>query len=85
MGISFHDKPAVLEQILQEHPEIEVVQIQLNYTNYDDPIIEGGAVYEVCRKFGKPVLVMEPVRGGGLAQHLPVRKLLKDIAAIYDR
>lgn len=71
MGISFHDKPAVLEQILQEHPEIEVVQIQLNYTDHDDPIIEGGAVYEVCRKFGKPVLVMEPVRGGGLAQRLP--------------
>lgn len=71
MGISFHDKPAVLERILQEHPEIEVVQIQLNYADYDDPIVEGGAVYEVCRKFGKPILVMEPVRGGGLSEHLP--------------
>lgn len=66
MGISFHDKPAVLETILTEHPEIEVVQIQLNYMDYDDPSIESGAVYEVCRKFGKPILVMEPVKGGAL-------------------
>lgn len=67
IGISFHDKPDVLERILQEHPEIEVVQIQLNYLDYDDPIIEGGRVYEVCRKYSRPVMVMEPVRGGGLA------------------
>ncbi len=66
-GISFHDKPAVLEQILTEWPEIEVVQIQLNYLDYDDPGIEAGGVYEVCKRFGKPVLVMEPVRGGALA------------------
>lgn len=81
MGISFHDKPAVLERILREHPEIEVVQIQLNYMDYDDPIIESGAVYEVCRKFNKPILVMEPVRGGGLAQHLPdeAKKILEDL------
>ena len=81
IGISFHDKPAVLERILREHPEIEVVQIQLNYADYDDPIIESGAVYEVCRKFGKPILVMEPVRGGGLAHHLPdeAKKILEDL------
>lgn len=66
MGISFHDKPAVLEQILTEHPEIEVVQIQLNYIDIDNPSIESGAVYEVCRKYNKPILVMEPVKGGGL-------------------
>lgn len=81
MGISFHDKPAVLERILREHPEIEIVQIQLNYADYDDPIIEGGGVYEVCRRFGKPILVMEPVRGGGLAQHLPdeAKKVLEEL------
>ena len=81
MGISFHDKPAVLERILREHPEIEIVQIQLNYADYDDPIIEGGGVYEVCRRFGKPILVMEPVRGGGLAQHLPdeAKKILEKL------
>lgn len=71
MGISFHDKPAVLERILQKHPEIEVVQIQLNYLDYDDPSIESGAVYEVCRKYEKPIFVMEPVKGGGLADLPP--------------
>ena len=67
VGISFHDKPAVLEQILTEHPEIEVVQIQFNYFDAESPSIESMAVYEVCRKFGKPILVMEPVKGGVLA------------------
>lgn len=66
-GISFHDKAAVLEQILTDWPDIEVVQIQLNYLDYDDPGIEAGKVYAVCEKFGKPVLVMEPVRGGALS------------------
>lgn len=68
IGISFHDKPDVLERILDAHPEIEVVQIQLNYLDHDDPVIEGGRVYKVCRRYGKPVIVMEPVRGGGLAK-----------------
>jgi len=67
IGISFHDRAAVLERILTEHPELEVVQIQFNYADYDDPGIQSGAVYEVCRRFGKPVIVMEPVKGGGLA------------------
>lgn len=66
-GISFHDTPQVLEQILREQPDIEVVQIQLNYLDWDSPSIQSGAVYEVCRKFGKPILVMEPVRGGALS------------------
>lgn len=67
MGISFHDKPEVLEKILSQHPEIEVVQIQLNYLDMDNPSIESGAVYRVCRKFGKPIMIMEPVKGGHLA------------------
>lgn len=66
-GISFHDKPAVLERILTDWPDIEVVQIQLNYLDYDDPGIEAGNVYRVCERFEKPVLVMEPVRGGALS------------------
>jgi predicted aldo/keto reductase-like oxidoreductase len=80
MGISFHDKPAVLEQILAEHPEIEAVQIQFNYIDYDNPSIESGAVYEVCRKFNKPILVMEPVKGGGLV-NLPeeAEQILSDL------
>lgn len=67
-GISFHDKAEVLEQILTEYPQIEVVQIQFNYLDYDDPAVESRKCYEVCRKYGKPVLVMEPVRGGNLAR-----------------
>ncbi len=66
VGISFHDKAEVLEQILTEYPQIEVVQIQFNYADYDDPAVQSRKCYEVCRKFGKPVIVMEPVKGGNL-------------------
>ena len=65
-GISFHDKASVLEQILVEYPQIEVVQIQFNYVDYEDPAVESRKCYEICRKFGKPVIVMEPVKGGNL-------------------
>lgn len=65
-GISFHDRAEVLEQILTEYPQIEVVQIQLNYADFDDPAVQSRKCYEVCRKHGKPVIVMEPVKGGSL-------------------
>ena len=68
VGISFHDRAAVLEQILTDYPAIEVVQIQFNYADYENPSIESRAVYEVCRRHQKPVIVMEPVKGGGLIQ-----------------
>lgn len=71
-GISFHDRAAVLEQILTEYPQIEAVQIQFNYVDYDDPAVESRKCYEVCRKFHKPVIVMEPVKGGSLV-NLPRR------------
>ena len=70
-GISFHDKAEVLEQILTEHPEIEVVQIQFNYVDYEDASVESRKVYEVCEKHGKPVIVMEPVKGGNLVNLPP--------------
>lgn len=66
-GFSFHDTAQVLDRILSRHPEIDVVQIQLNYLDWDNPIIQSGACWEVCRKHGKPILVMEPVKGGTLA------------------
>lgn len=66
VGISFHDKADVLEQILTEYPQIEVVQIQFNYVDYDDPAVESRKCYEICRKHGKSVIVMEPVKGGNL-------------------
>ena len=65
-GISFHDKADVLDMILTEHPEIEIVQIQFNYVDYEDASVESRKVYEVCEKHGKPVIVMEPVKGGSL-------------------
>lgn len=79
-GISFHDRPEVLEQILIEYPQIEVVQIQFNYVDYEDPAVESRKCYEVCRKYDKPVIVMEPVKGGSLAA-LPEegRKVLEDL------
>jgi len=65
-GISFHDQAHVLEQILTEYPQIEVVQIQLNYVDFEDPSVQSRKCLEVCRKYGKPVIVMEPVKGGSL-------------------
>ena len=65
-GISFHDTAEVLDQILTEYPQIEVVQIQLNYVDYDDPAVQSKKCLEVCNKHNKPVIVMEPVKGGNL-------------------
>lgn len=65
-GISFHDKAEVLEQILKDYPQIEAVQIQFNYLDYGDPAVDSRRVYEVCEKYGKAVIVMEPVKGGNL-------------------
>ncbi|MBQ9510229.1 MAG: aldo/keto reductase [Clostridia bacterium] len=66
LGLSFHDKASVLDMILTEHPEIEIVQIQFNYVDYEDASVEGRKVYEVCEKHNKPMIVMEPVKGGNL-------------------
>lgn len=67
VGMSFHDTPEVLDDILTQRPEIEVVQLQFNYADYEDPAVQSKACYDVCCKHGKPVLVMEPVKGGSLA------------------
>ena len=67
LGISFHDSAAVLDQILTDRPDIEVVQIQFNYADMEDPRVQSKLCYEVCRKHGKPILIMEPVKGGSLA------------------
>lgn len=79
-GISFHDTADVLETILKEHDEIEVVQIQFNYIDYNSPSVQSKEVYEVCRKYGKKIIVMEPVKGGGLA-NLPInaKKILDEL------
>lgn len=79
-GISFHDKAEVLEEILKEYPQIEVVQIQFNYLDYEDPAVQSRKCYEVCRKYKKPVIIMEPVKGGNLV-NLPedAKKILDDL------
>ena len=79
-GISFHDKAEVLDRILTEHPEIEIVQIQFNYVDYEDASVESRKVYEVCEKHNKPVIVMEPVKGGSLV-NLPeaADKVLREL------
>ena len=65
-GISFHDDATFLEQILKEYPQIEIVQLQINYADFDDVAIQGRKCLEVARKYGKKVVVMEPVKGGTL-------------------
>ncbi len=74
LGISFHDKAEVLDHLLVKHPEIEVVQIQFNYVDYEDASIQSRKCYEVCRRHNKPILVMEPVKGGSLV-NLPPQAL----------
>ena len=66
VGFSFHDSAEVLEQILTRHPEMEYVQLQLNYMDWEDPSVQARACYEVATAHGKPVIVMEPVKGGTL-------------------
>lgn len=68
LGFSFHDKPELLERILKEHPETEFVQLQLNYIDWEDANIQAHACYDICMAHNKPVIVMEPVKGGILAK-----------------
>ncbi len=67
IGFSFHDGPELLDKILSEHPEVEYVQLQLNYLDWDSIGVQSRACYEVATRHGKPVIVMEPVKGGTLA------------------
>ena len=79
VGFSFHDSAEVLDKILTEHPEVELVQLQINYIDYESPTIQSRKCYEVARKHGVPMTIMEPLKGGKLI-NIPVQaqKLLKD-------
>jgi len=79
IGFSYHDKAELLDRILTEHPEMEYVQLQINYIDWDNESIESRKCYEVATKHKKPVIVMEPVKGGALAS-VPdeAYKLFKD-------
>ncbi len=81
VGFSFHDGPEVLDSLLTEHPEVEFVQLQLNYADWENPRVTARANYEVVRRHGKGVVVMEPVKGGRLADPpAEVKKLFADYA-----
>lgn len=67
LGFSFHSSPELLDRILTEHPEFEFVQIPVNYMDWDSELVRAREAYEVIRKHGKLVVIMEPVKGGGLA------------------
>ena len=72
VGFSMHDGPETLEEILTAHPEVDFVQLQVNYLDWDDPVTQSARCMEVAAAHGKPVIIMEPVRGGRLA-NLPER------------
>ncbi len=67
IGFSFHDKPELLEKLLKEHPEVEFVQLQINYADWDSPAVCARENYELVRRYGKQLVIMEPVKGGKLA------------------
>ena len=66
-GFSFHATPELLDQLLTDHPDVEFVQLQLNYADWENPSVESRRCYEVARKHGKSITVMEPIKGGQLA------------------
>ncbi len=78
-GFSFHDDATMLDQLLTEHPDVDFVQLQINYADWENPIVQSRACYEVARKHEKPIIVMEPIKGGTLAN--PPEK----IAALFQQ
>ena len=77
-GFSFHADPELLEQLLQKHPDAEFVQLQINYADWDNPGVGARRNYELCMAHGKPVVVMEPVKGGILADPIDTVKEIFD-------
>ena len=71
IGFSFHDKANVLDKILTQHPEVDFVQLQINYLDWEDKTVQSRKCYETARKHGKQIIIMEPVKGGTLANIPP--------------
>lgn len=81
IGFSFHDNAAALEKILRAHPEADFVQLQINYADWNNPVFQSRLCYETARKYGKPVVVMEPLKGGTLTRlPPPVAAILRQAA-----
>ncbi len=70
-GFSFHGSPEYLEQVLDAHPEVEFVQIQLNYADWENPVVRSGKLYKILHSRNIPMIIMEPVKGGTLARLAP--------------
>ncbi len=79
VGFSFHSTAEELEEIIKAHPEMEFVQLQINYADWNSPSIQSRACYEVARKYNLPVIIMEPVKGGMLATPP------KPVAEVFDK
>ncbi len=81
MGFSFHGGPELLDELLTKHPEVDFLQLQINYADWENPSVRSRANYEVARKHNKKITVMEPIKGGNLANPpKAVEKLFKDYA-----
>lgn len=80
-GFSFHADPALLTELLTQNPDVDFVQLQINYADWDNPGVAARECWEICKAHGKPVVVMEPVKGGALANPIPqVQEVLKAAA-----
>ena len=82
IGMSFHDTPELLDEILTAHPELDFVQLQINYIDWENPGIQSRRCHEVARKHNKPIVVMEPLKGGNLAS---VPKKAEELMKAYDK
>jgi len=77
-GFSFHGDPELLEELLNKHPDAEFVQLQINYADWENPGVASKRNWEICKAHGKPVVVMEPVKGGILADPIDTVKEIFD-------
>ena len=78
-GFSFHADPELLEELLTDHPDVDFIQLQINYADWENPGVASRECWEIARKHGKSITVMEPIKGGALANPIPsVQKILKE-------
>ena len=77
-GFSFHADPDLLEELLEAHPDAEFVQLQINYADWENPGVASRRNWEICKAHGKPVMIMEPVKGGILADPIP------EVKSVFD-
>lgn len=78
-GFSFHGTPALLDRLLTEHPDVDFVQLQINYADWDNPEVTSGENYRIARAHGKQIVIMEPVKGGALADPP------QEVKALFDQ